>query len=530
MTEKYEYQRPFPTDLKLAKREIEALCRAEGLDFFDVIFEMVTRDEMCEFAAYLGFPSRYPHWSFGQEYDYYLKHHHWDAFRISEMVINNDPSIAYLMDSNSLVDQKMVMAHVYGHVDFFKNNAYFKHTNRKMLDKMANHSSLVRRYIDLYGEEHVEQWFDVCLSVDNLIDPHSVAIKRQPEKSLTFDYEDPKFKEARGFDIDKDYMERYINTPEFLEFQKRKMAELTKKEKRFPAQPMRDVMLFLYQHAPLPKWKRNILGLVHEEANYFAPQAMTKVINEGWASYWHSHVMTKLGIAGDDGIIDYAIHCASTWAIDKNNPFNPYKIGVELFRDIEDRWNKGQFGPEWEECKDMEERQAWDKKLGLGREKIFEVRELYNDVTFLETFLTPDFCFKTKIFDALVVEYYLEHLRLGKLTLYDAYNDIKRSLLARLTNHSAPFIYAVDGNYGNRGELLLVHKHEGKDLDFPFAQATLQNIYKIWQRPVHLETIVKDTPVRFTQREDNFKSEETNKNQIFDISYDPWGGQLSFDI
>jgi len=532
MNSKYEYTRPFPTELKQAKREIEALCRKEGLDFFDVIFEMVTRDEMCEFAAYLGFPSRYPHWSFGQEYDYYLKHHQWDQFRISEMVINNDPAIAYLMDSNGLVDQQMVMAHVYGHVDFFKNNAYFKYTNRKMLNKMANHASLVRRYIDIYGDAEVEAWVDICLSIQNLIDPHSVAIRRTEEKSLEFDFEDPKFKKAGRFDVDKDYMERYINTPDFIEHQKKTAATTRKKDKNFPARPMRDVVLFLYQYAALPKWKVNILGMIREESYYFAPQAMTKILNEGWASYWHSHVMTKLGIAGDSGIVDYATHCAGTWATD-HNPFNPYKLGVELFRDIEERWDKGQFGEEWDKCEDLLVKQAWDKKLGLGREKIFEVRELYNDVTFLETFLTPDFCLKTKIFDKLVIKHYGEALKLGKMTLFDAYNDLKRGLLFQMTNRASPFIYVINGNYQNRGELLLRHTHDGQDLDLPFAQATLENIYRIWQRPVYLETIVNKNPTLYSHKESGFTTDKQDDSADLFI-FSPYGNitldSINFNI
>ena len=119
-------------------------------------------------------------------------------------------------------------------------------------------------------------------------------------------------------------------------------------------------------------------------------------MNEGWASYWHSHIMTRY-ILNDSEIIDFADHHAGTTFM-KMGGYNPYKVGIELMRDIEDRWNKGRFGREWEECDDVNERKNWDKKLNQGREKIFEVRKLYNDVNFIDEFLTEDFCIRNKMF------------------------------------------------------------------------------------------------------------------------------------
>ena len=114
-------------------------------------FEMLDVDHMNQVAAYCGFPQRYPHWRFGMEYERLQRSHRYGLGKIYEMVINNDPCYAYLLNDNAVVDQKTVMAHVYGHCDFFKNNFAFAHTNRKMMDKMANHGTRVRRYIDRYG-------------------------------------------------------------------------------------------------------------------------------------------------------------------------------------------------------------------------------------------------------------------------------------------------------------------------------------------------------------------------------------------
>ena len=141
--------------LAALKEEIQGYAKAYGLDFFETVFEVLTYDELNMVAAYGGFPNRYPHWRWGMEYEQLSKGYEYGLSKIYELVINNDPCYAYLLESNSDVDQKLVMAHVYGHCDFFKNNFSFAHTNRRMIDEMANHSTRVRRWIDKTGVEKV---------------------------------------------------------------------------------------------------------------------------------------------------------------------------------------------------------------------------------------------------------------------------------------------------------------------------------------------------------------------------------------
>ena len=138
---------------------------------------------MNEVAAFGGFPVRYPHWRFGMEFEQLSKSYDYGLSKIYEMVINNDPAYAYLLEGNSLVDQKMVMAHVLGHVDFFKNNYFFSKTNRRMIDGMANHATRVRRHIERLGIEKVESFIDSCLSLENLIDPMSPFIARKAARA-----------------------------------------------------------------------------------------------------------------------------------------------------------------------------------------------------------------------------------------------------------------------------------------------------------------------------------------------------------
>jgi stage V sporulation protein R len=486
-----------PPYLHDIQEEIEAHARGYGLDFFPVVFEILSYKQMNEVAAYGGFPTRYPHWRFGMDYEGLAKGYEYGLQKIYEMVINNNPAYAYLLEGNSLVDQKTVMAHVYAHVDFFRNNYFFSKTNRKMIDGMANHATRVRKHIERQGIEKIESFIDHCLSLENLIDPMSPFIVRRTPSKDDDDDESGEIPKLRA----KGYMDKFINPPDFVERQKQRQRHDKEKVKKFPESPERDVLLFLLEHAPLERWERDILEIVREEAYYFQPQGMTKVLNEGWASYWHSKIMTEKGLRASE-IIDYADANAGILATAPGQ-LNPYKLGVELFRHIEDRWNKGRFGKEWNECEDMAAKRTWDRRLGLGRDKIFEVRKLYNDVTFIDEFFTLEFCHEQKFYA------FGYNDRTGNWEIESReFKKVKDRLLFRLTNHGQPFIYVIDGNFENRGELLLKHQHEGVDLKLDHARDTLQNLNRVWKRPVNLLSKVegKGKLFRFDGRDHSEKS------------------------
>ena len=476
-----------PQYLHAIQVEVEGYARAYGLDFFPILYEVLDYKTMNEVAAYGGFPTRYPHWRFGMDYEQLAKGYEFGLQKIYEMVINTNPAYAYLLEGNSLVDQKIVMAHVSAHVDFFKHNYFFSKTNRKMIDGMANHAALVRRHMGRYGIDRVEDFIDVCLSLENLIDPMSMFIRRTPKDDPTKDatvddsnatIEVPKLRA-------KNYMDSYINPPEYLEAQRKKLEAEQNKQKRFPPEPERDVLLFLLQHAPLQAWQRDCLEIVRNEAYYFAPQAMTKIMNEGWATYWHSKIMTEKALDASE-IIDYADACSAVLA-SAPGQLNPYKLGVELYRHIENRWNKGQFGKEWDECDDMATKHSWDRQLGLGRQRIFEVRKLYSDITFIDEFFTLDFCIENKFYS------FAHNARSGNWEIMSReFAKVKEQLLGMLQNRGQPVIKVVDGNLDNRSELLLQHLHDGTDLDMPKARDTLENLFRVWSRPVNLLTKVGD--------------------------------------
>jgi stage V sporulation protein R len=492
-----------PPELEEWKKHIADIAIGYGLDFYKTIFEMVDHNIMSTLAAYGGFPNRYPHWSFGMSYEELSKGYEYGLSKIYEMVINTDPCIAYLMVNNPLVDHKLVIAHVYGHCDFFKNNRWFGQTNRKMMDQMANNGSKIRAYSKKYGFETVEKFIDACLSIDNLIDYHSPFVRRHESLVQQNQNQHAQIKmrtQNTGRYSDKEYMETFLHPPSVDNRTQDESSVVT--APKFPEHPESDVMLFLLQHAPLEKWQENVLEIIREESYYFAPQGMTKIMNEGWASFWHTTIMRDVMDASE--VIDFADHHSGTVAVHPGQ-LNPYKLGLELLRDIEYRWNTGRFGKEYEECDHMETRANWNKELGLGRKKIFEVRQTHNDITFIDTFLTKEFVEQQKMFTYM----FNPHQEAYVITDRD-FQKIKQTLLFNLTNFGQPIIYVENGNYENRGELLLIHKYEGIPLRTDYAQHTLKNLNFLWKRPVNIETYREDKKITWRYDGEEFKESSSD--------------------
>ncbi|MBM4374293.1 MAG: SpoVR family protein [Deltaproteobacteria bacterium] len=492
-----------PGYLRAEQERIEAVARGYGLDFFPTAFEMASYDQMNELAALGGFPTRYPHWRFGMEYERLSKSSEYGLSRIYEMVINNNPAYAYLLEGNSLTDQRLVMAHVYGHVDFFKNNFCFRATDedtdgrvidaaprgadysplRRWIDRFANHASRVRRHVERHGIDRVESFLDHCLSLENLIDPWQ-PFRGRVSPQTEVDEEPIEVPRLAA----KDYMDKFINPEDYLDARRRSLEAERERKKRFPAEPARDVLAFLIEHAPLERWERDVLSAIRTEAYYFVPQMQTKIMNEGWASYWHSRMMTEKILSAAE-IVDYADRNASVLATAPGQ-LNPYKLGVELYRHVEERWDRGQFGREWEECRDYDAKRSWDMRLGAGREKLFQVRALYNDVTFIDEFLTPEFVAEQRLYT------FGYSGKKGAFAIESRqFREVKEKLLFQLTNLGNPIVEVLDANHANRGELLLRHVHQGIDLQKDYAKATLEALVRCWKRPVAVATILEQKPV-----------------------------------
>lgn len=489
--------RPLEGELLRIRDEIHAYALEFGLDFHPVIFEVCDYDTINILAAQGGFPGRYPHWRFGMDYDQLSKGYAYGLQKIYEMVINTNPCYAYLLNANHLVDQKIVMAHVYGHADFFKNNAWFANTDRNMMAVMANHGTKIRRYMERYGQNKVEEFIDRVNSIENLIDVgmlfETQDSKRQSEERMKKAHEEISNQEDERSTALKSFMRAKERVGQLEDIEK-EIIDLRDKK----IDSARDVMLYILSNAPLEEWEADILGILRDEAYYFLPQRLTKIMNEGWASYWHSHIMTTRALKASE-IIDYADHHASVMAMSRQN-INPYKIGIELYRDIEYRWNTGRFGKAYNDCEEMHKKDNWNLELGRGRQKIFAVRKTHNDVSFIDEFFTEEFCVRQQLFT------YKFNPRTGRNEIETRdFKDIKNKLLTQLSNFGSPVIEVESGNYHNRGELLLKHIHRGVDLDFSYASDTLKNLFALWQRPVNISSRQEEQNISLSYDGKEFK-------------------------
>lgn len=497
-------------ELEKERVRIEALARDfYKLDFFDTQFLLVPSRYLNQLASHTGFPNRYRHWTHGLEYERLKRSYEWGLGKIYEMVINNNPSYAYLMENNSITEQKLVMAHVFGHVAVFKNNLYFSATNRNMIDGIARNASKLDRYYQKYGIDEVESFLDACLSIEEHIDCFAPFVKKEIGLVTNSQTEDQESPEPAKVKCDE-HLDMFINPKKELDEQRKKLQEKLKKQPWFPEKPQKDILLFLLQHAPLKKWQEDVLAIIREESYYFNPQRQTKILNEGFASYFHHRMMVEHLLSSSE-VIEFSTDHAGTLARNAYN-LNPYYLGFTLLHDIEKRYNEGRFGRDYESCSNAYEKENWNKPGMDGYKKLMEIMVIDNDYSLIDKYFTKEYCEEHNFY-----KYEFN----PDTSLYEIksrdFHSIKNQVLDQLANSGIPYIVVVDGNYNNRNELLLLHKHEF-DLNIKYAEDTLKNIHLIWKRPVHLLTKHGDEPKMLSYgATDGGMSEETAKSLAADL-------------
>lgn len=441
-----------------------------GLDPFPTHFELVPATIMYEFASY-GLPGRFSHWTHGKSYYRQKMHYDLGLSKIYEMVVNTNPSYAFLMDMNNLLQNTFVAAHVFGHTDFFKNNAYFQHTSKRMIDKVSIHAERIAKYEFDHGKAEVERFLDAALSIQEHVDYNLFLRGDEPKKDekpieRTTEYDDLWGLEKRARRAEEERDRFFSKAP------------------KFPEKPEKDILQFLIRHAPhLEQWQRDIIEIVRTEMLYFVPQMQTKTMNEGWASIWHSRIMRELGdmgIISDSETIEFAQLHSGVLSPSRTS-LNPYYIGFKLFEDIERRWDNPS----------MEEQERLGRKPGMGKQKMFEVREMDNDVSFLRNYLTKDlikdldlYLYKKEGDEWVIAEKNWEKVRDG--------------IVASMTNFGIPYLVVENGDYKGNRELYIKHMFEGQELDLSYAEKTLQNVHLLWGRPVHLETVYDNKRILLT--------------------------------
>ena len=436
-----------------------------GLDPFPTHFELVPATIMYEFASY-SLPGRFSHWTHGKAYYRQKMQYDFGLSKIYEMVVNTNPSYAFLMEMNDLLQNTFVAAHVFGHTDFFKNNAYFQHTSRRMIDKASIHAERIAKYEFDHGKAEVERFLDAVLSIQEHVD-YNLFIREEPDE-----------KDEKPVDqVSSEYDDLWGLETKAKKAEEEREKRLGKPPK-FPEKPEKDILLFLLQYAPrLEPWQRDIIEIVRTEMLYFVPQMQTKIMNEGWASIWHSRIMRSLGDTGvisDSETVEFAQLHSSVLSPSPTS-LNPYYLGFKMFEDIERRWNNPT----------KEEQERLGRKPGMGNQKIFEVRELDNDVSFLRNYLTEDLIKE--------LDLYLYRKEGDEWVIVEKdWEKVRDGIVASLTNFGYPYLVVDNGDFRGNSELYIMHLFEGQELDLVYAEKTLQHVYELWGRPVHLETVYED--------------------------------------
>lgn len=451
-------------ELQRAIQEITEIAEGFGLDFYPMRYEICPADIIYTFGAY-GMPTRFSHWSFGKQYHKMKLHYDLGLSKIYELVINSDPCYAFLLNNNSLIQNKLIVAHVLAHCDFFKNNARFANTNRDMVEKMASTADRIAYYEKVHGRKTVEEFIDAVLAIQEHIDPSLL----RPKLAWTLE------------DLEEEEEDKPLPSPydDIWQIGEEKPKKETKKKKKFPPQPEKDVVLFIEEYSrELEDWQRDIMTMMREEMLYFWPQLETKVMNEGWASYWHARILRELDLTSGEAIEFSKLNAGVVQP--SKTQINPYYLGVKLFEDIEERYNNP-----------TEEMRRYGIKKGSGREKIFEVREVESDTSFIRNYLTKELCAREDMY------LFQKQGRDYKITDKD-YEAVRDQLVTMRVNGGFPYITVQDGDYLKNGELYLKHHYEDVELDVDYLEKTFPYLYQLWGRTVHMETFIEERSVLFS--------------------------------
>jgi len=308
-----------------------------------------------------------------------------------------------------------------------------------MVDDASVNADRIRKYEFAHGRKRVEEFLDAVLSIEEHVDPHQRLRRRrsQPERGEEHQRPPGPYDDLIG-----------------------SVHQAPTAPRKLPQRPEKDVLLFLAEHAPdLEDWQRDLIEIVREEMLYFVPQMQTKIMNEGWASSWHAQIMRELDL-DDQEYVQFAQMHAGVLAPSKRE-LNPYFVGFKMFEDLERR---------------------------LGRERIFEIRELESDVSFLRNYLTDE------LVDDL--DLYIYKVEGDELVVVERdWEKIRDMIVGGMTNFGVPYVVVEDGDYRKARELYLRHVYEEREIDIAYADRVLRYVHQIWGRPVHLETVLDGEPV-----------------------------------
>ena len=468
-------------NLALEKRfeEIYALALKFGLDPFPISWEEVPREIIWDTASY-GLPTRMSHWSFGKSFQHQKINGEMGFSKIYELIINSDPSFALLDETNDDVTNLLICAHCYGHSDFFKNNLLFAPTNRNMVNQAEANAKAIDSFKDKYGIDAVEDWMDIGFAIDNHIDWHrGENRKKYPAPEHVFKTKHPlPYADLCGEDTQPHVVEEIKN-------------------QGFPPHIEKDLLWFLINYAKMLPWQREVLSIIRSESFYFYPQGQTKIMNEGWASFWHAELMLNYENLTPEEHLEFTKSHSSIVRPGGGGRMNPYYVGFRILTDIKKRWDEYyKEGLKDAAFQKSDEIDHYDEKGDVvmskmdGYKKIFKVRVEDDDISFISNYLTRDLCEDMELF---TMGHAGEHPdpEEDDIILKDRELEIiKRTMVARLHNNGSAPIYITKSD-----DTGLYLKHDPADkltLDPFYAKKTLEYVFQVWKRPVVLITHRED--------------------------------------
>lgn len=492
---------------KKIMEECKERARAVGLRFGDETLEyIVTNRDLLELTPKVMIPNLYDYWVHDVEvlkekgrYELYPGNPY-------ETVINTRPAISFYNDNNPDWLNVMIFYHVIAHVDFFQNNLYFRHT----WDDDFNGQALSDKRLIAKLRSEKGRWVDYVIEftrgIDNLVGYYDELSRmnrgstanRPKRLDYYFDLFLQDVKNIKIHEYIKE-IESYndcirthgdLGEQSFFADVVKKYPEfeaLFKKHLENGAKPKFDLIQFLMENANFinkddNKWMQSVMQVVRKTSLFLQPQIRTKIMNEGWASYWHENLFLP-----DDRIKGHEVDFARVNATVTSLPrvgLNPYALGLRLFYHIKEIADKGKYSLDFQRCLDLDEREKFDQETGKGQEFIFKVRENFCDSMLIDTFVDQDFVTKNKLFvtgkklnpEKMVWEYYVKSRKA---------QDYRRMLQNSL--YHPPYI-EVDPEKSVDNNLYLVHHFEEKPLMKDFIANTMMGIEYLWGGPVQLET------------------------------------------
>ena len=473
---------------RLAKVEdrIYQIADEMGLEYCPIEFDIVPSKKMIELMAYL-LPGNISNWKYGRDYEKIRTIQEKSHYNLPlEMVINTDPSRAYLMKENTFAIQALVMAHVVGHVAYFTMNAHFKPTDKQIVTVLSQASKRFNKYERMYGIDIVEKTIDAA---------HALMFHSSP-----FDTELESEKRERIFKhLKKKYTSTHVsefedivpsttkqNIEEDTELFNRKLW--MKLKGRTPVQPTEDFLRYIIDNSnALDDWQKDICEIIRQLGIYFWAQIRSKFANEGFATFTHEKIMWQLFQEGYLDKSDHAQYNYSNSLVKAKSPLslNPYLLGSKIWENIEDRWDKGKFGKEYNNLTSVKEKEDWNTNAMMGKSKIFSVLRTCDDWSFMREFLTPDL-----VNDLGLYIYAIKETRVSDdfiITRHQA-REIANLIISSFVHSGVPKIKIVNGNYNNNGVMKLEHSYVGAPLEPTYCEETLKHMFFLWGHDIILKT------------------------------------------